>query len=146
MARLRVAATISAPLEDVYRFVTAYGPEGPVSEELFAEKNGDIIGHDGAAILTREDGPGGALDWSCTFEYPESRMMQAVDSNWSDREDRFRLTAGGTRWVVTFLTTRSGLLGFMQWVVFRVATSRRVRRVVVKPVVAHFHDGAGREE
>jgi hypothetical protein len=71
--------------------------------------------------------------------------MRAVDSNWSDREDRFRASSGGTRWVVTFVTKRGGLLGFLQWVVFQLATGRRVRRAVVTPVAAHFQDGGGRE-
>lgn len=145
MARLRIAATVPAPREDVYRFVTAWGPDGPDDEAAFTEKHGAVIERSDGAMVTREAGDDEALTWRCAFEYPASRVMEAVDSTWSDRLDEFRDTARGTRWVLTFVSKRDGFVGVVQWLFFHLMTRRNVRRAIVGPVLAHFREGGGEE-
>ncbi len=143
MARLRIAAEVPAPREEVYRFVTAWGPDGPEDEDAFVEKYGEILERTEGAIVTQETGDDDTLTWRCTFDYPARRVVEAVDSTWSDREDDFWEVSEGTRWVVTFVSKRGGLVGVMQWIFFRLMTRRNVRRVIVGPVLAHFREGGG---
>ena len=46
----------------------------------------------------------------------------------------------GTYWTVLFVTTRSGVVGFIQWLFFRVVTKSRIRRVMMDSVVCHFQE------
>ena len=146
MAVLRLGVTVPGPQEEVYAFVTAFGAAGPLDEEQFREKYGEVLERDGDTIVVREDDEvdvADVLTWRCTFDYPQRRVMEVVDSPWADRIDEFRATQGGTRWTVTFRTKRTGFVGFLQWLFFRLLTSRGFRRRIVEPVVAHFRDRGG---
>ncbi len=144
MALLRLSVYIHAPIEDVYRHVTAFGADGPVSDEAFASRYGVVLGRDGDSIVVEEDVRHYPEDepelvrWRCTFEYPTARRMDAVDSIWSDRYDSFRSEKDGTRWSVRWRTKIGGLHGAAQYIYFLLVGGRRMSREVFDPVRKHF--------
>ena len=122
MARLRLASIVGAPIEEVYRHVTAYGPDGPLDDDRFREEYGDIVDRngDGETVYVREDvrrypeDDPELITWRCLFDFPKSRTMEAVDSAWADRYDQFEPEGDGTRWTVVWDTRVGGLKGIVQ--------------------------------
>lgn len=144
MARFRLITHVDAPVEDVYRYVTGYEPDGTLDDATVQEKYGEILEREDAAILVREDvrrypeDDPDLVTWRCTFEYASSRKMEAVDSVWADRFDSFEAEGGGTRWTVRWNTRIGGLRGLVQYAVFRLRTHRSMRRDLLDPVKDHF--------
>ena len=144
MARLRLVSFVAAPIEDVYQYVTTYGPDGPVDGDTFEEKYGETLQHDADAIIVREDvrrypeDDPQLITWRCTFDYPASRTMEALDSAWADRYDSFEADGDRTRWTVRWDTRLGGLRGRVQWLVFRLITHKSMRRDLVDPIKDHF--------
>lgn len=144
MARLRLASIVGASIEEVYRHVTAYGPDGPLDDDRFREEYGDIVDRDGDTLYVREDvrrypeDDPELITWRCLFDFPKSRRMEAVDSVWADRYDRFEPEGGGTRWTVVWDTRVGGLKGIVQWLVFRLFTHKGMRRDLLDPTKDHF--------
>ena len=140
--KLSFHATVPGPIEEVYEYVTAVGPDGPVDRVLFAQKYGEPVEeYDGDAVLTRdtdEAGDGEDTFWLCNFIYPTRRTMEAVESRWADREDVFEAVRGGTRWTVTFNPKTGGLQGLAQWLYFLAVGKYRIGVPVLSPVVHHF--------
>ena len=152
MARLRLSSTVGAPIEDVYRHVTAYGPDGPLDDDRFREEYGEIVGTEGEALLVREDvrrypeDDPELITWRCTFDFPKSRRMEAVDSAWADRYDRFDTEGDGTRWTVVWDTRVGMLKGIVQWLVFRLFTHKGMRRDLLDPTKDHFESWPGEDD
>lgn len=144
MARLRLVSFVAAPVEDVYQYVTAYGSDGPLDEAAFREKYGETVERGDDAIIVREDvrrypqDDPELITWRCTFDYPTSRTMEALDSAWADRYDSFRADRDGTRWTVRWNTRLGGLRGIVQYVVFRLITHKSMRRGLVDQIKGHF--------
>ena len=144
MARFRMITHVDAPVEDVYRYVTGYGPDGSLDEATVQEKYGEIIEREEGAILVREDvrrypeDDPELITWRCPFEYASSRTMEALDSAWADRHDSFEAEDGGTLWTVRWNTRIGGLRGLVQYVVFRLRAHRWTRRDLLDPVKDHF--------
>ena len=136
--RLSFHTTIPAPIEEVYAYVTAVGPEGPLDRALFSQKYGETVEETDGAALTRDTEEGDAALWLCAFEFPTRRTMEAVASPWADREDLFETVRGGTRWTVTFIPKTGGLHGLVQYLYFQAVGKYRVGVPVLSPVVQHF--------
>ena len=151
MVRLRLACTIAAPIEEVYERVTAYGADGPTSEDAFREKYGKVVERDGNTIVTEEDVRGYPEDdpdlirWRCTFDYPSDRTMEAIDSNWAHRRDTFRFDGDATLWRVQWNSRTGGLKGIAQYLFFRLAGHRRLRAETLDPVKQHFEEPESNE-
>ena len=141
MARLRLSVVVPAPQEQVYEYITAFGPQGPTDESAFRDKHGEPLEREGNTIVTRDGDEEEAITWRCTFNPPVRRHMEAVDSTWADRTDIFQEARSGTHWTVLFVTGRSGPVGFVQWLFFRLVTKSRIRRAIMEPVVHHFCEG-----
>lgn len=137
MARLAVTGLVTASPEEVYQFVTAYAPGGPVSEEALRTKYGRILSREGNTYLFEEDGEEKAR-WRVRFEPPTRRVMEAIDSRWSDRTDLFQQARGGTRWTVVWQSKVGGVRGVLQLLVFHLFHKRRIRREIIQPVVDSF--------
>ena len=144
MARFRLTTHVDAPVEDVFRYVTGYGPDGSLDEAIVQEKYGEILEREDGAILVREDvrrypeDDPELITWRCSFEYASSRTMEALDSAWADRHDSFEAEGAGTRWTVRWNTRIGGLRGLVQYVVFRLRAHRWTRRDLLDPVKDHF--------
>ncbi|MBI4234652.1 MAG: hypothetical protein HY686_09435 [Chloroflexi bacterium] len=140
--RLRISAVIRAPREQVYAYVTAYGPAGPTDPAAFQQKYGRILEQSGNTY-TVQDEKGEEeerLRWRCTFETPSRRVMEALDSHWADRTDTFQEVPGATRWTITWHPKSRGLVGLLQWAFFAVRGGGRARRQVMAPVEQHFRE------
>ena len=152
MVRLRLSTFVAAPVGDVYEHVTFYGPNGPTGDEAFKEHYGEIEERTGDVYLVTEDvnrypdDPPDLISWRCTFVYPQSRKMEAVDSTWADRRDSFRSQADGTRWDVEWNTHTGWLRGLTQLFGFRVWAHKRMRQKMLDPVKAYFDGGVPRED
>jgi hypothetical protein len=135
---------VPAPVAKVYEHVTAYGPEGPVNEEQFRQRYSEDIRHTTEGYVYTEDvrrypdDPAEIITWRCTFEYPSSRIMTALDSDWSDRRDVFEPLADATRWTVRWSTHGSLIHGLFQLLFFRLTRGKRLKRTILDPVVRHF--------
>ncbi len=137
--RLSFHTTVPAPIEEVYEYVTAVGPEGPVDRVLFAQKYGEPIETEpDGAVITHDPDDDGEVFWRCAFDFPALRTMRAIESTWADREDAFETVRGGTRWTVTFIPKTGGLQGLVQYLYFQVVGKYRVGVPVLSPVVQHF--------
>lgn len=136
--RLSFHTTVPAPIEEVYEYVTAMGPEGPVDPVAFAQKYGEMVEETQGAVLTRDTDEDDEVLWLCAFEYPSRRTMEAVETTWADREDAFEAVRGGTRWTVTFIPKTGGLHGLVQYLYFQAVGKYRVGVPVLSPVVQHF--------
>ncbi len=140
MVRLSLSTYIAAAPEDVFRHVTAFGEEGPLSDEAFRAKHGNVLSREGSTFLTREVEGDDEVRWRCTFQYPELRSMEALDSSWSSRTDTFQPRRGGTTWTIHWTNGSMGVKGIAQHLAFRLPGHRRVRRAIVEPVTRHFKD------
>ena len=149
MARLRLSAFVNAPIEEVYEYVTAFGRDGPLDAESFREKYGVLLRREEDAFIVQEDVRAFPEDepllitWRCTFRYPLSRTMEALDSRWANRRDTFREVDDGTAWRVQWDTWGRGLRGIIQYLAFRLVGHRRIRRELLDPVKEHFEKARG---
>ena len=145
---LNLSTFIAAPPEEVYAEVAVFDRRGPINEEAFRAKYGTVVSREGDIFVTREQlgEEQEPITWRCTFQYPAQRTMEAVDSLWAHRVDRFRPVNGGTRWTIRWDTRIGGLRGLAQYVFFRMAGHRRIRRRIVDEVVERLQQGEGRPE
>ncbi|HAL46544.1 MAG: hypothetical protein FI707_03085 [SAR202 cluster bacterium] len=144
MVRLRVSTVVPAEVEAVYRHVTAFGENGPTDPQKFQDlyeadihQEGDLYVYT-EDIRPRNDRPSDIATWHCTFDFPHSRYMAAVDSSWSHRRDWFRSDKSGTRWTVEWTTQQGLVKGMLQLIAFKLFTSRSLRRNMLQPVRQHF--------
>ena len=143
MAYLNLSTFIPAPVEEVYEYVTAFGNDGPL-DDAFQIEYGELLGRNGNVFVTQEEDTKGGDEgpkkttWRCTFEYPGRRMMETLDSSWSDRVDLFRPVRGGTRWRIRWNTRIGGIRGVAQYLVFRLVGHKRLRHGILDPVRGHF--------
>ena len=144
MVKIRLSARVQASVEDVYQHVTAHGEDGLMDDELVHEKYSDDIHVDGADFIytedTRrhEDDPPETITWRCSFDYPNQRVMRAVDSNWSHRTDTFQPDRGFTHWTVQWDIQDNLLRSIIKYLAYKVGTHRSLRRQIINPVVEHF--------
>ena len=149
MVRLRLSTFVAAPVEQVYERVTFYGPGGPTDDEAFAKHYGEIEERTGDVFLVTEDAkryaddPPELVSWRCSFVYPVSRTMEAINSTWADRRDNFAPEAGGTRWDVEWTTNTGWLRGLTQMFGFKVSAHKRMRQKMLDPVKDFFERGEG---
>lgn len=136
--KLSFHTTVPGPIEEVYEYVTAVGPDGPTDRVLFSQKYGETVEETEGAVLTRDTDESDEVLWLCAFEFPTRRTMEAVESTWADREDVFEAVKGGTRWTVTFNSKTGGLQGLVQYLYFLAVGKYRVGVPVLSPVVQHF--------
>ena len=140
MPRLQIRSFVPAPREQVYEFVTDYGPGGVVDRRAFEERYGRVLEETGDALLVRDGDEDDAVTWRCTHRYPSTRRMEAVDATWADRVDDFEETPGGTDWTITYHTKSTGPITVPQWLFFHLVTQRNIRKTAVNPVLDHFSE------
>ncbi len=147
MVRLRISIVVPAPVGDVYEYVTAYGPEGPVDEEEFRQRYSENIRRTADGYVYTEDvrkypdDPEEVITWPCNFQYPSLRFMTAVDSNWSHRRDDFAPSADATRWTVQWSTHGNLAQGLIQLLFFKIRRGKAITRDILDPVRRHFEAG-----
>ncbi len=148
MAHLTLHAFVASVPEEVYKYVTAFGDSGPMSDPAFRDKHGEVLSQNGNTYTTQEEARPGEegeverITWRCTFEYPLRRSMVAMDSTWANREDTFRPQERGTRWTIRWDTRVGGGRGIAQYIVFCILGHRRSRRKFMEPVVGHFRSAS----
>ena len=138
MPRLRIRSFVPAPREQVYGYVTGYGPKGVVDRRAFQEQYGQVLEEAGDTVLLRDGDEEDGVTWRCTYRHPSTRRMEAVDATWADRTDDFQDAPGGTDWTITYQTKSTGFLVVPQWLFFHLVTQRNIRKAAVNPVLDHF--------
>lgn len=138
MPRLRIRSFVPAPREQVYRFVTGYGPRGVVDRSAFEEQYGTLLEEGVDTVLVRDGDEDDGVTWRCTYRHPLMRHMEAVGATWADRTDDFQDAAGGTDWTITYHTKSTGPIVVPQWLFFHLVTQRNIRKAAVNPILDHF--------
>ena len=141
MPRLKIATYIKEKPERVFERVTSFGKNGVLEKESFEEKCGRIERQEKSVVFTNEmasESKEATVNWKCSFEYPNMRMMEAPGTMWADRKDTFVAWDNGTRWTVEWTTRIGGFRGFIQSLYFRLRGKRKYHENVVKPVLEHF--------
>ena len=144
MVFLSLSTFVATPPEEVYQYVTAYGPDVPADETAFQAKYSKVLSREDNVYVTQEEErkyegeEPEKFTWRCTFEYPSLRTMQALDSGWADRTDRFRPEGGGTRWSIRWNTRTGGVKGLAHYLTFLLLRRRQLRGAIAVPVKAHF--------
>ena len=144
MVRLRLSTFIAAPVEEVYERLTSYGRQGPLNQEEFQQKHGEILQQDENTFVVSEDvrnypdDDPELITWRCTFDYPTARSMEAVDSPWAHRRDTLRSVPGGTHWRAQWDPHAGPVRGLIQYLFFLAVRQRRMRRELIDPIKEHF--------
>lgn len=142
MPRLQLQALIPGDLEEVWEHVTACSATGRVNRRALREKYGRLVAQDGDCYTFREEGREegeNGLTWRYTFDRPNRRLMEAQDSQWSDRWDYFQTVSGGTLWTIIWEPKGGGLRTYAQWLGFQWRTKGGIYREAIRPVLSHFH-------
>ena len=135
---------VPAPAEKVYEHVTSYGPDGPVDDEQFRRRySDDIRPDDGGYVYTEDirrypDDPEEIITWRCVFDYPNRRVMAALDSDWSDRQDDFEPLGDASRWTVRWSVHGGMVPRLVRFLFFKLVRGKVIRREMQEPVVRHF--------
>ncbi len=87
---------------------------------------------------TFQDNTEAANRWRCSFEPPRRRVMQALESTWSDRTDTFEPAGDGTRWTLTWELKAQGIPAWFKGVFFRFKDRKQVYANLVQPVIEQF--------
>jgi hypothetical protein len=144
LVKIRLSARVTAPIEDVYQYVTAFGENGLLDVDRVAERYADNMHQDGEYYVYTEDvrmhidNPEQIITWRCSFDYPKSRTMRAVDSNWSHRTDFFQPDRDFTYWTVQWDIQDSFIKSMIKWFVYKIGTHRVLKRRILNPVIEHF--------
>ena len=144
MVKLRLSTRVPAPIEDVYRHVTAFGENGLLDSEHVHERYSKDIHQDGEEYVYTEDirshpdDPPEIITWRCSFDFPHRRTLRAVDSDWSHRTDIFRTDRGFTHWTVQWEIQDNFLRSIIKYFAYKVGTHRSLRRRIIDPVREHF--------
>ena len=148
MPRIQVQALVPASPEAVYEHVTAFAVSGRTGRRALEEKYGRLVGRDGDTYTfreeTKEDTEEG-VTWSCTFNPPTRRVMQAPGSRWADRVDWFEPWEEGTLWTVMWEGNPRGFRVFTQWLGFLLWGKKRAYAGIMRPVVRHFEEVSGNQ-
>ena len=142
--QLRISMIVPAPAEKVYEYVTSYGQDGPVDDEQFRRRySEDVRPDDGGYVYTEDirlypDDPEDLITWRCVFDYPNRRVMAALDSDWSDRQDDFEPLGDDARWTVAWSMHGSLVQRLTRFLYFKLRRSKVIRREILDPVVSHF--------
>ena len=137
MATLSVTNLIPGDPRSVYEFVTGFPTNGDVNLARLESKYGKFLERNGNRLVFREE-IGGGTRWEYTFQPPSQRYMRALDSTWSDRDDRFEAVEGGTQWTMTWLLKSRGLPVITQWLTFHISSKKQIHSQIVRPVLDHF--------
>lgn len=138
MSSLNIGAVVRADRERVYRYITGFGPIGISNQRTFKMKHGQIKESSKNEFITVQGRGDDNVTWRCTFDYPVSRHMEAIDASWSDRTDTFERHGQETLWKITFHTKASGFKVITQWAFFHLISKRRIQAQLILPTLEHF--------
>lgn len=144
---------VPASPEAVFEHVTAFAVTGRTGRRALEEKYGRLVGRDGDTYTFHEDTKKDTLEalkegvtWRCTFNPPNRRIMEALDSKWADRTDWFQPSGEGTLWTVVWVGKIQGVRILTQWLTFQLRDKRQVYAEMVRPVVEHFEEVNRRQD
>jgi len=141
MLTLEASNFIPAERHRVFEYVTAFCLNGEIDLSAMEQRYGRLLNREGNTFNFLEP-IGGGIHWRCVFDPPRQRVMQAIDSTWSDRIDSFEVADGGTLWKITWQLKTRGLARFTQWLAFQLRVRRQIRANMIQPVISHFR-GSG---
>jgi len=135
---LKLTTTIRTTPEKIFEYVTLFGKDGPLDKLSFTKKYGEIQNQEGNVYWTVDERD--IVKWKCTFNYPEIRIMESVNSKWSDRRDKFETTVNGTKWIIEWASKSHGLKSLIQLIYFKVQGHKTYYRMIIKPLEDYFNN------
>lgn len=138
---LRIEAYVPASPAQVFSYVTAFPAGSEPDRRRLEEKYGRLLAQEGNCY-TFQDNTAAANRWRCRFDPPHCRVMQALESTWSDRTDTFAALRNGTRWTLTWELKERGSPALLRWLLFRFKDRRQIYRRMVQPVLDQFQKPA----
>ena len=137
MPEITITAYVPAEVSLVFSHVTAFPARGEPDLRLLQDRYGDLETRDGPAYTFR-DNTEAATRWRYIFEPPYRRVSEDLDTNWSDRIDKFEPSGEGTTWTITWQPRSKGAPFLMRWLFFRWQDRQKLYDQMMQPVVAHF--------
>ncbi len=134
---LQIEAYVPGSPAQVFSYVTAFPAVGEPDHRLLEEKYGRLLAQEGNCY-TFQDTTEAANRWRCHFDPPHRRVMQALESTWSDRTDTFEASGNGTRWTLTWELKARGSPTLFRWLLFRFKDRQQIYRGLVQPVLEQF--------
>ena len=133
---LKLTTIIKSTPEKIFEYVTLFGKNGPIDKTSFKKKYGVIENQEDNVYWTVDERDN--IEWKCSFNYPEIRIMESVNSRWSDRTDKFEATETGTKWIIEWNIKSHGLKALIQLIYFKIKGYKKYHRMIIKPVEDHF--------
>ena len=134
MPKISISAWVPADPAHVFGHVTAHPAAGDPDLRLLEEKYGRLEDREGYVYTFQDRTPAGNR-WLYTFDPPNSRVVQALDSDWSDRIDTFETSGEGTTWSVTWEPRNKGAPFLLRWLFFRWKDRQELYEQMMAPVV-----------
>jgi hypothetical protein len=133
---LKLTTIIKNPPEKIFEYVTLFGKHGPIDKINFKKKYGVIENQEDNVYWTVDERDN--VEWKCSFSYPKFRIMESVNSRWSDRTDKFEATETGTKWIIEWNIKSHGLKALIQLIYFKIKGYKTYHRKIIRPVEDHF--------
>lgn len=137
MPILQIEAYVPASPAQVFSHVTAFPAGSLPDNRLLEEKYGRLLSQE-EGYYVFQDNTEAANKWRCTFEPPHRRVMEALESNWSDRIDAFETSGEGTRWTLTWELKSRGAPALFKSLFFRFKDRKQIYNGMVQPVIEQF--------
>ena len=137
MPILQIEAYVPASPAQVFSHVTAFPAGSAPDDRLLEEKYGRLLSREGNCY-TFQDNTESANKWRCSFDPPHRRVMQALESTWSDRTDTFEAAGDGTRWTLSWELKSEGITALCKTLFFRFKDRKQIYNDLVQPVIDQF--------
>ena len=134
MPKISISVWVPVDPAQVFSHVTGYPAIGEPDPRMMEDKYGHLEERDGRVYTFQDKTPTGNR-WLYTFDPPHSRIVKALDSNWSDRIDTFEAYSEGTTWSITWEPRSKGAPFLLRWLFFRWKDRQRLYQQMVEPVV-----------
>jgi hypothetical protein len=139
MPQITISAYVPAEPSAVFTHVTTFPTHGEPDARLLENKYGRIEKRDGLAFTFIDNSrPDTDTRLLYTFEPPQRRCMQHLDSDWADRTDTFLPSGNGTEWTILWEPKSKGAPFLIRWLFFRWKDRQRLYNQIMQPVVDHF--------
>ena len=139
MPKITISSHVQAPPSTVFPYVTGYPSTGSPDLRVLQDRYGALEEQDGQTFIFRDDSET-ATRWSYTFDPPHTREAIDLDTNWSDRTDRFEPTGQGTTWTITWEPKSRGAPFLLRWLFFRWKDQQQLHSQMMQPVIDHFSE------
>ena len=137
MPEISISVYLATEPALAFAHVTAFAPSGLPDRRVLEERYGELVEQE-ELTYTFRDKAGSGNRWRYTFDPPYSRLVQALDANWSDRTDTFQQSGDGTLWTILWEPREGGAPLLLRWLFFQLKDKKMLHAQLMQPVVEHF--------